>query len=75
MVRNFYVRGSVDGRKTDISGGSSRKDGGMRLVITQRNKGSIEKCVSIECVACGDELTTTIYDSNGKSVFYNTTKR
>ena len=75
MVRNFYIKGTVDGRKTDISGGSSRRDGGMILTITQRNNNAIEKCVSIECRAEGEELVTAIYDNQGKAVFTHKTKR
>lgn len=75
MVRNFYITGNIDGRKTDLSGGSGRKDGGMQLILTQRNEGSIEKCASIECVADGDVLKTIIYDKNGNAVLENTTKR
>lgn len=75
MVRNFYVNGTVDGRKTAITGGSSRKDGGMRLTLTQRNNGAIEKCISVECWADGEELTTAVYDAEGNAVFENKTKR
>ena len=58
MVRNFYIKGSIDGRKTDLTGGPSRKDGGMTLHLTQRNHGSIEKCATIKCYAEGDVLKT-----------------
>ena len=75
MVRNFYIQGNIDGRKTKLSGGSSSKDGGMILNLTQRNNGCIEKCASIECVADGDELKTIIYDKDGKAIFENVTKR
>ena len=75
MVRNFYIQGNVDGRKTSLSGGSRRKNGGMFLVLTQRNNGNIENCASIECVANGDELKTIIYDKDGKAIYENITKR
>lgn len=75
MVRNFYIKGSIDGRKTDLSGGSGRKDGGMILHLTQRNNGSIEKCATIECYVDVDVLKTIIYDKNGDAVFENITKR
>lgn len=60
MVRNFYIKGNIDGRKTPIAGVPSRKDGGMELVLTQRNKGSIERCASICCFADGDTLKTVM---------------
>lgn len=75
MVRNFYIKGTIDGRKTDMSGGPGRKDGGMVMHLTQRNKGEIERCASIECVADGDDLKTIIYDKDGNAVFENITKR
>lgn len=75
MVRNFYIQGSVDGRKTKLSGGSRRKDGGMNLILTQRNEGCIERCASIECFAEGDALKTIIYDKDGKAIFEKITKR
>ena len=75
MVRNFYIKGSIDGRKTVLSGGPSRKDGGMVLCLTQRNEGSIEKCAIIECFADGDGLKTVIYDKQGNVVLENVTKR
>lgn len=75
MVRNFYIKGTIDGRKSDLSGGSSRKDGGMVLTLTQRNEGHIEKCATIECFADGDELKTIIYDKDGNAIFENITKR
>ena len=75
MVRNFYIKGSIDGRRTNLSGGPSRKDGGMVLNLTQRNNGSIEKSASIECFADGDVLRTIIYDKNGNTVLENITNR
>jgi len=75
MVRNFYIKGSIDGRKTDLTGGPSRRNGGMVLNLTQRNKGSIDKCATIECYAEGDVLKTIIYDKNGNPILENVTTR
>lgn len=75
MVRNFYIKGSIDGRKTDLTGGPSRKDGGMILNLTQRNNGSIEKCATIECYAEGDVLKTIIYGKDGNAIFENITEK
>lgn len=75
MVRNFYIKGTVDGRKTQISGGSSRKDGGMELLLTQMDEGSIKECVSIKCSADGHSLRTVIYDNEGRIIYDYETKR
>ena len=75
MVRNFYIKGSIDGRKTDLCGGPSRKDGGMVLHLTQRNNGSIDKCATIECYAEGDVLKTIIYDKDGNAIFEKITEK
>lgn len=75
MVRNFYIKGSIDGRKTNLTGGPSRRNGGMVLNLTQRNNGSIEKCATIECYAEGDVLKTIIYDKDGNAIFENITNR
>ena len=75
MVRNFYIKGDIDGRKTSLTGGPGRKDGGMVLNLTQRNAGDIDKCASIECIAEGEVLITVIYDKHGNVVLENVTKR
>lgn len=75
MVRNFYIKGSIDGRKTDLTGGPSRSNGGMVLNLTQRNKGSIDKCATIECYAEEDVLKTIIYDKDGNAIFENITEK
>ena len=75
MVRNFYIKGSIDGRKTNLTGGPSRRNGGMVLNLTQRNNGSIDKCATIECYAEGDVLKTIIYDKNGNAVLENISER
>lgn len=75
MVRNFYIRGNIDGRKTELTGGSSRRDGGMRLILTQRDNRLITNCLTIECTADGDDLLTVVYDSSGNAIYKNKTRR
>lgn len=71
-VYPFYVSTNAEGRKTRIEGGTRRKDGSMRTVITQRDKGSITTAFSIECntqIVDGiEKLVTSVYDSNGDLV-------
>jgi hypothetical protein len=53
-VRNFYVVADVDGRKTTLTGGPARKDGGMTIDLTMRDKGSIREVFTIYCQAYDD---------------------
>jgi hypothetical protein len=46
-VRNFYLNASIDGRKTRLTGGPSRKDGGFDLTITQRHAGEVREACTI----------------------------
>jgi len=48
MVRNFWIEGNIDGRKTEMSGGPRTKDGGFSLNIYQRDAGGIVKALRIE---------------------------
>lgn len=71
-VYPFYLEAKADGRKTPIAGGTRRKDGFMRTVITQRNKGSIETAFTIECNNYEEDgilkLVTSVYNSDGDLV-------
>lgn len=71
-VYPFYISTKAEGRKTELSGGTRRKDGEMRTVLTQRNKGSIETAFTIECrtemVEGVHKLVSSVYDSNGDLV-------
>ena len=42
-VRPFYIKAEIEGRKTDLAGGTSRKDGNHTIHIYQRNEGDIEE--------------------------------
>ena len=61
MVRNFWIEAEIDGRKTTLSGGPQRKDGGMEICLTQRDNGKIVEALKIECWADGDKLVTRFY--------------
>jgi len=58
-VRNFYVSGTVDGRKTDIGTGPRNKAGGMELVITQRMGGDIGEVFTISSYVRADGSLVT----------------
>lgn len=40
-VRPFYINADIDGRKTPLAGGTTRKDGDHTINIYQRDKGEI----------------------------------
>lgn len=40
-VRNFWVSGTIDGRRTAIAGGPKSPTGGMHLMIHVRQRGEI----------------------------------
>ncbi len=60
-MRNFYVKGKVDGRKTPITGGPRNKDGGMYITFYQKEKGkSIEILSVVSTVLPSGNLKTVI---------------
>lgn len=74
-VRNFWVDASIDGRKTDLSGGPASKEGGMNIVIKQRMNGGIITAYKINCFECDGELYTQVYDPNGVMITRVVTQR
>jgi hypothetical protein len=73
-VRNFWIEGFIDGRNTDVTGGPKSKEGGMTVNIYQRNCGSIEKALRIECLECNGNLRTKVF-ADGKCVYELETER
>jgi hypothetical protein len=53
-VRNFWVAGDVDGRRSRISGGPRARDGGISLTLYQRKEGGVTEALKVECLACED---------------------
>ncbi len=75
VVRNFFVRGEVDGRRSKISGGPRARDGGLTLTLYQRDGGEVELALKVHCFACSNgtlrlevvpALPWKFADSNGK---------
>lgn len=54
VVRNFWLRGEVDGRLSRVSGGPRARDGGLRLTLYQRDRGKIETALKVLCFASSD---------------------
>ena len=74
-VRNFYLACSIDGRKTELTGGPGTKDGGMSTTITQRKNGCVSTAFTINSYVDGDELVTSISDCAGNTVAECRTER
>ncbi len=74
-VRNFFIKGQVDGRETPIGTGPRSKDGGFELEIFMRENGSIsDKTVHISGFARPDgTLELRVFHPNGAEVI--TTER
>ena len=66
-IRNFYIAAQIDGRKTKLSGGPARKDGGLDIYLYQRNHGGIDTAAHINCFEENGQLFTYIY-MDGKVV-------
>ena len=58
-VRNFWIKGEVDGHKT-ISGGPQNKAGGLSVDLYQRSAGSVSFVAHVDCMCNGDKLVTVI---------------
>jgi hypothetical protein len=59
-MRNFWLEGDIDGRKTKVTGGAKSRTGEMTLRIFQRHHGSSQCVALIKCYPDGDELTTSV---------------
>ena len=58
-VRNFWIAAEVDGRKTELTGGPGRKDGGFHLTVYMRDKGQSIKALQVSGIAEGEQLVLT----------------
>ncbi len=54
VVRNFWVAGDVDGRRSRISGGPRARDGGLSLTLYQRKEGGVAVALKVECHSRSD---------------------
>jgi len=69
-MRNFYMEGDVDGRKTPFTGGPKTKDGGMLVTMHMRNNGRSEPAVRVNGWLKRDGVTlvleTELWNSEGR---------
>lgn len=73
-VRNFWVKANIDGRETELSGGPRAKDGGMKILVKQRNHGGKDDAVAIRCYESDGELFTEV-KMNGEIIGVYATSR
>ena len=64
-MRNFYVKGKVDGRKTPITAGPRNKHGGMVVTLHQKEKGESVKILSVSSSVLKDGKLRTIIHVKG----------
>ena len=64
-MRNFYIKGKVDGRKTPIAGGPRNKHGGMVINFYQKEKGESVKILSVSSSVLKDGKLRTIIHMKG----------
>lgn len=50
-VRNFWLDARIDGRSTRLSGGPRARDGGLSLILYQRNQGEVTAALRVSCRA------------------------
>lgn len=72
--RNFYIKGIIDGRKNNVTGGPLARDGGMIVILTQRDNRSIKEVCDIRSYTFGDDLITAIW-ADGKKIYEVRTRR
>jgi hypothetical protein len=54
VVRNFWLKGIMDGRRSPIRGGPRARDGGLTLTLYQRSGGEVRAALSLHCLAHSD---------------------
>lgn len=59
-VRNFWVELGVSGRMTTVETGPQARDGGIDIIIYQRNKGDIMTAAQITGRARDGHLVLTV---------------
>ena len=76
-VRPFYIEADIEGRKTNLAGGTARKKGEHRIDIYQRDEGAITRPFYIEQYSTeenGEHLLVTDVYYQGKHIAKHTTK-
>lgn len=67
-MRNWWIEGKINGRKTALAGGPRAKDGGFKLTIRQRDKGQSEAALTVRGIVLEDgRLQLVTIGENGRS--------
>lgn len=74
-IRNFYLKGRIDWRNTNLSGGPVSKNGGMCVDLFIRNLNTSQLAIRINCVEVNGKLILNVEDGNGKTIHRIETKR
>jgi len=74
-IRNFFIRGHIEGRKSEITGGPLSKSGGFVLEIWQRLKGQKKRMLQVGGSSDGSQTTLYVLDSKNDVVFKYTGDR
>ena len=74
-VSTFWVKAEIDGRRKALEAGPEADDGGIRLEITQRNEGLVERPLVIEGEAIGEGLVLRVWDDKGEMIYAHCTTR
>lgn len=62
-VRNFWIKGQIDGVENNVEFGPKTKEGGFSLTVSMRDKGEI--CVPITIVGRAEDGKLTLNLSFG----------
>jgi hypothetical protein len=67
-TRNWWIEAEIDGRKTKLTGGPRRKDGGFTLTIRQHNHGQSEQVLTVRGIVLeGGRLQLVTIGENGQN--------
>ena len=59
-TRNFWIEADIDGRKSRLTGGPQRADGGFTMVIKMRHEGGIVTAAHVHAHEHNGKLYLTV---------------
>ena len=67
-TRNFWIEGSIDGRKTKLKGGPRSAKGGFSMLVKQRKNGLVSVAATLvgKLSKCGKSLALEITTPGGE---------